>query len=37
MLERGVEPEVFASSNVDGGDKINAAYVKKYAKEIRSL
>lgn len=37
MLERGVEPEVFASSNVDGGDEINAAYVKKYAKEIRSL
>lgn len=37
MLERGAEPEVFASSNVDGGDEINAEYIKKYAKEIRSL
>lgn len=37
MVEEGCEPEVFASSNVDGGDEINDRYVAKYKKEIRSL
>ncbi len=37
MLSHGMAPEVFSSSNVDGGDEINNAYVAKYKKEIRSL
>ena len=30
-------PEVFSSSNVDGGDGINEAYIEKYRKEIPIL
>ena len=37
LLGRGVTPEVFASSNVDGGDGINAAYLQKYRDQIISL
>ena len=37
MVADGYIPEVFSSSNVDGGDEINDAYVKKYIKEIKSL
>lgn len=37
MVADGFTPEVFSSSNVDGGDEINEAYVKKYIKEIKSL
>lgn len=37
MLEKGVTPEVFCSSNVDGGDKINKSFIDKYSKEIKSL
>lgn len=37
MVAEGFVPEVFSSSNVDGGDEINEAYVKKYIKEIKSL
>lgn len=37
MIADGFEPEVFASSNVDGGDEINDRYLEKYKKEIRSL
>ena len=37
MVTDGYIPEVFSSSNVDGGDEINDAYVKKYIKEIKSL
>ncbi|MBQ7837552.1 MAG: SIS domain-containing protein [Clostridia bacterium] len=37
MFADGFAPEVFSSSNVDGGDEINNAYVAKYKKEIRSL
>lgn len=37
MVADGYMPEVFSSSNVDGGDEINDAYVKKYIKEIKSL
>lgn len=33
----GVKPEVFLSSNVDGGDEINAAYIEKYRSSIRIL
>lgn len=37
MFSDGYTPEVFSSSNVDGGDEINNAFVAKYKKEIRSL
>ncbi len=37
MVQEGFIPEVFSSSNVDGGDEINEAYVRKYIKEIKSL
>ncbi len=37
MVNEGFTPEVFSSSNVDGGDEINEAYVRKYIKEIKSL
>ena len=37
MLADGYMPEVFSSSNVDGGDEINAAFIKKYRNKIRSL
>ena len=37
MIEDGYEPEVFSSSNVDGGDEINEKYVEKYRGIIKSL
>ncbi len=37
MLSDGFLPEVFCSSNVDGGDEINRIFVKKYKNKIRSL
>lgn len=37
MLEDGFLPEVFSSSNVDGGDEINEAFIKKYKNQIKSL
>ena len=37
MLEDGFTPEVFSSSNVDGGDAINEAYLNKYRDIIKSL
>ena len=37
MIEDGFTPEVFASSNVDGGDRINDAYIQKYKDAIRFL
>lgn len=37
MINDGIIPDIFASSNVDGGDEINDAYVDKYKKEIKSL
>ncbi len=37
MLADGVLPEVFSSSNVDGGDAINQAFIDKYKGRIRSL
>ncbi len=37
MVADGYTPEVFSSSNVDGGDEINNAYIAKYRKEIKSL
>ena len=37
MLDKNVLPEVFCSSNVDGGDRINKSLIDKYSKEIKSL
>lgn len=37
MLTDGFEPELFCSSNVDGGDEINAAFIEKYRGEIKAL
>ena len=37
MVEEGYMPEVFSSSNVDGGDEINEAYIRKYSGEIKAL
>ena len=37
LLERGVQPEVFSSSNVDGGDVINQRYIDKYQQQISIL
>lgn len=37
MLADGYTPEVFSSSNVDGGDVINEAYINKYKDIIKSL
>ena len=37
LYNRGIAPEVFSSSNVDGGDAINQVYIDKYRKEIPIL
>ena len=37
LLRRGAAPEVFCSSNVEGGDAINQVYIDKYRKEIPIL
>lgn len=37
MLQDGYTPEVFSSSNVDGGDEINRAYIEKYKSSIKGL
>ena len=37
MLEDGFIPEVFSSSNIDGGDAINEEYINKYKDSIRFL
>lgn len=37
MLEDGYVPEVFSSSNVDGGDAVNEAFLRKYRGKIKSL
>jgi len=37
LIEDGITPEVFASSNIDQGDAINETYLDKYRKEILYL
>lgn len=37
LVKQGIIPEIFSSSNVDGGDEINTQYVKKYIGEIKHL
>ena len=37
VQQAGQRPEVFCSSNVDGGDAVNEAYLEKYRSSIRML
>ena len=37
LAAMGKIPEVFSSSNVDGGDDVNEAYIEKYRKDIPIL
>ena len=37
IVDDGFEPEVFSSSNVDGGDAVNERYIRKYKGDIKSL
>ena len=37
LQERGIDPEVFCSSNVDGGDAINHRFIEQYRREIPML
>lgn len=37
LLEEGVQPETFASANVDGGDQINQRLIEKYKGVIKCL
>lgn len=37
LLQRGVVPALFSSSNVDGGDDVNDALVREYKDHIRFL
>ena len=37
LLQQGAVPALFSSSNVDGGDEINDALVRKYKEQIRFL
>jgi len=37
VQQAGQIPEVFCSSNVDGGDAVNEAYIEKYRSSIRML
>jgi uncharacterized phosphosugar-binding protein len=37
MVERGVEPPVFRSANVPGGDEHNAALIERYRPRVKDL
>ena len=37
LLQRGVTPEVFLSSNVEGGDESNEYYISKYRQKIKCM
>mgnify|MGYP000103034201 FL=1 len=37
LLKRGIEPPIWVSANVPGGDKINKKFLEKYAGRIRLL
>lgn len=34
FLEKGIEPPVFMSANIDGGDAYNAKMLEKYSDKI---
>ena len=37
VLAQGGTPDVFASSNVEGGDRVNADLIARYSPRVRSL
>jgi uncharacterized phosphosugar-binding protein len=37
LMQKNANPEVFVSSNIDGGDEINQKYIDKYKTQIRAL
>jgi uncharacterized phosphosugar-binding protein len=37
LTQKGENPEVFVSSNINGGDEINQKYIDKYKAQIRAL
>lgn len=37
MLRRGLDPPIFRSANLPGGDEHNAALVKRYKPRVRDL
>ncbi len=37
MLERGYQPEIYSSSNVENGEQFNKRHLEKYKRIIRSL
>lgn len=37
LVQRGLPPDVFASSNIDGGDEINRRHIEKYRRRIPHL
>lgn len=37
LLARGHTPDVFTSSNIDGGDRVNNELVARYAQRVRAL
>jgi len=37
FLERGIDPPIFMSANLDGGDEKNAALMQKYKSRIKYL
>lgn len=37
LVERGITPPIYVSSNLDEGDKINAEYIKQYSPIITNL
>ena len=37
LVERGIDPEVFVSSNTRDGDNANAALIDRYAERVRAL
>lgn len=37
LVERGIEPPVFASANIPGGQEFNASLLKRYSGQIRAF
>ena len=37
LVERGIEPPIFTSANIPGGQEFNAALLKRYKHQIRAF
>jgi uncharacterized phosphosugar-binding protein len=37
MVKRGLEPPIFRSANLPGGDEYNAGLLKKYKPRVKDL